>query len=570
MARRNCLRTLLFVAGLLVIGVAYSDERILSYHSEIAVATDGKMTVAETISVRVEGVNIRRGIFRDFPTRYKDALGNRYMVEFDVLDVTRDGSPEKWRTKSVSNGVRVYVGDADILLRNDDYSYTIRYRTDRQIGYFDDHDELFWNVTGNGWDFEIDAVSATVSLPGNVLADEITMAGYTGIFGAKGTDYVADVRDGAATIRATRALSDREGLSLVLSWPKGVVAEPGVLQRFAYVLQDNRSVLLALATLLAVAAYLFTMWSRYGRDPEPGVIFPRYEPPKGYSPASARYISKMGYDNEALSAAVINLAVKGYLSITKKDDTYTLRKKPSDGSKEKLAKGEAVLLAGFFADGTEIELDQENHATLSLAISNHSEALQQDYQNIYFKKNLGLLLPSALGAIVMLGATVILGAVAPIAIGLFFLILLLHVLFGYLLQAPTTKGRLLMDELEGFRMYLEVAEKEDLGHRYPPEKTPALFERFLPFAVALGVEQAWAEQFATVFSTLEAKQGISYQPLWYSGTFSYMNLAGFADNVGGGFSSAISSAATPPGSSSGGGGGGFSGGGGGGGGGGGW
>ncbi len=117
-----------------------------------------------------------------------------------------------------------------------------------------------------------------------------------------------------------RSLNRREGMTLVLTWPKGIVAEPNALQRFGYVLKDNLGVLLSLTTLLCVAAYLYVMWSRYGRDPEPGVIFPHYEPPKGYSPASARYISKMGYDSEALSAAVINLAVKGYLSIIKRDD----------------------------------------------------------------------------------------------------------------------------------------------------------------------------------------------------------------------------------------------------------
>ena len=119
-------------------------------------------------------------------------------------------------------------------------------------------------------------------------------------------------------------------------------------------------------------------------------------------------------------------------------------------------------------------------------------------------------------------------------------------------------------------MYLRVAEKDDLNHRYPPDKTPELFERYLPFAVALGVEQVWAEQFADVFAAIEVEQGTSYQPHWYHGTFNHNRLGSFADNVGSGFSSAISSASTPPGSSSGGGGGGFSGGGGGGGGGGGW
>ena len=557
----------LLLAGLLSFGSGHADERILSYHSDITIAADGTMTVEESITVRAEGVNIRRGIYRDFPTDYTDALGNRYVVDFEVLGVSRDGRPEPSHTEKLSNGVRVYAGSASTFLNRGDYTYTIRYRTDRQIGYFDDHDELYWNVTGNGWDFAIDKVSATVSLPGDVPGSDIDMEGYTGLRGMQGQDYIVDVQDGRASIQSTRALGGREGLTLVASWPKGIVDEPGMLAYVGHVLKDNRGVLLALVTLLMVAAYLHKVWNRFGRDPEPGVIFPRYEAPKGYSPASARYISRMGYDKEAFSAAVINLAVKGYLSITMDDDEYVLKKMPSI---ETLARGEAVLLKGLFADGPVLELEQENHSILIKAMAKHSKALKAEYLNIYFKKNTGLLLPPLLGSILMLVVILLLGAITPVVVAMFVLIAGLHFLFAYLLKAPTGKGRLLMDELDGFRMYLDVAEKDDLNYRHPPDKTPELFEQYLPFAVALGVEQAWAKQFAKVFAALEATQGVSYQPAWYHGEFNHMRLGSFADSVGSGFSSAISSAATPPGSSSGGGGGGSSGGGGGGGGGGGW
>ncbi len=362
----------LLLAGLLLSVTGHADERILSYHSDITIAADATMTVEESITVRAEGVNIRRGIYRDFPTDYSDALGNRYVVDFEVLGVSRDGRPEPWHTERLSNGVRVYAGSANSYLRPGDYTYTIRYRTDRQIGYFDDHDELYWNVTGNGWDFAMDNVSATVSLPGDIPGNDIAMEGYTGMRGVQGRDYTVDVQDGRASIQATRALGGREGLTLVVSWPKGIVKEPGMLEYVGHVLKDNRGVLLALMTLLMVVAYLHKVWNRYGRDPEPGVIFPRYEAPKGYSPASARYISKMGYDSEAFSAAVINLAVKGYLSITQDDDEYTLLKSPST---ETLARGEAILLKGLFADGPLLELEQENHSILIKAMANHSKSL---------------------------------------------------------------------------------------------------------------------------------------------------------------------------------------------------
>ena len=191
-------RVLLLLTGL-SLAAAHGDERILSFHSEIAIAADATMTVAETIRVRAEGNNIRRGIYRDFPTDYTDAYGNGYVVDFDVLWVSRNGESEAWRATKRSNGVRVYVGSADRMLPPGEHTYTIHYRTDRQIGYFDDHDELYWNVTGNGWDFVIDQASATVTLPGDVSGDDIAIEGYTGRAGEQGQHYAVAVSNSEAT-----------------------------------------------------------------------------------------------------------------------------------------------------------------------------------------------------------------------------------------------------------------------------------------------------------------------------------------------------------------------------------
>ena len=126
------------------------------------------MRVTETIRVVAAGDQIRRGIFRDFPTSYRDRLGNRTTVEFAVQAISRNGQPEEWHTEKLSNGVRVYMGRKDHFLPPGEHVYTLTYRTDRQLGFFKDHDELYWNVTGNGWAFPIERVSATVELPPGV------------------------------------------------------------------------------------------------------------------------------------------------------------------------------------------------------------------------------------------------------------------------------------------------------------------------------------------------------------------------------------------------------------------
>ena len=176
----------LIALAALLVSSAMAQERILSYHSDITINADGSMVVEETIAVRAEGRQIDRGIYRDFPTRYRDRFGNSYVVDFDVVSVRRDGAAEAWHTENLSNGVRVYVGSADRHLTPGEYEYSIRYRTSRQLGFFDEHDELYWNVTGNGWTFGIDRASARVRIPGNPSAEAIKVEGYTGAFGASG------------------------------------------------------------------------------------------------------------------------------------------------------------------------------------------------------------------------------------------------------------------------------------------------------------------------------------------------------------------------------------------------
>jgi uncharacterized membrane protein len=149
-------------------------------------------------------------------------------------------------------------------------------------------------------------------------------------------------------------------------------------------------------------------------------------------------------------------------------------------------------------------------------------------------------------------------------------LIILNCLFFHLLKAPTLQGRRVMDQMEGFKLYLSVAEKERLEMFHPPKKTPELFEKYLPYALALDVENEWSEQFAEVLARAQA-EGRAYSPVWYHGSsWDSFSPSRFSDTLGSSFAGAIASASTAPGSSSGSGGGGFSGGGGGGGGGSGW
>lgn len=173
---------------------AQPTERITDYAIEVDVRSDGSLEVLEHITVRAAGDQIRRGIYRDFPTRYRDRHGNAVVVDLEVLSVERDGRPEPWFTERVSNGVRINTGDDDYLPGlPDDFRFTLRYRTTRQLGFFASHDELYWNAIGTGWAFPIEAGRVEVRLPEPVPVDQMKAEGYTGPQGAKGRAYTASV-----------------------------------------------------------------------------------------------------------------------------------------------------------------------------------------------------------------------------------------------------------------------------------------------------------------------------------------------------------------------------------------
>lgn len=617
--------------------LSVAEERILDFHSDIFVASDATMRVVETITVVAEGDRIQRGIYRDFPTTYTDQRGHRYRVGFEVVEVTRNGHPEPWFLKSISNGVRVYIGRKEHLIVSGQHTYTITYTTNRQLGFFDAHDELYWNVTGLGWAFPIERASARVELPDGIAPEDIRTLGFTGAYGSKAQNLISGPEASSlAWFETTAPLGPHEGLTIVTMWPTGFVEAPTSRERFGYLMKDNRHLLAGAVGFAVLVGYYLLAWFRVGRDPEPGIVYARYRPPEDYSPAAVRFIRKMGYDAKCFSAALVNLAVKGHLVIAEDGRSYSLTRRRSD---QPVTRGESRILAKVFADGPDIGLKNTNHHRISTAMEAHKEALKDEYERKYFLRNVayfagGVLITLVMAASVVLAgiknglggeqaaillwltvwmfATVplvwkavrawrhahgfrdVIGALALSAFAVPFVTAALVVYFSsagnvplslkllivatiavnfvfyHWLKAPTHLGRELLDEVEGFREYVEIAEKQELDYRYPGGRSPELFEKYLPYAIALDIEQTWGDQFSDVLAAAGAK-GEAYTPAWYSGTdFTPGRAGSFANAMGNSMASAASSASSPPGSSSGGGGGGFSGGGGGGGGGGGW
>ncbi|MDH5786006.1 MAG: DUF2207 domain-containing protein, partial [Chromatiales bacterium] len=235
---------------------ALAEERILEFSSDVTVHPSGVLTVTENITVRAEGNQIRRGIYRDFPTIYSGRNGLSSRVTFVPVSAQLDDEPVNYFTEDISNGVRLYMGDKNRQLKRGIYRFTLTYRTDRQLGYFESHDELYWNVNGNGWNFPIDMVEATVHLPPGVESHTITHEAYTGAFGYKGQAYQSQIDDeGNAYFQTTQSLAREEGLTVVVGWPKGFVVEPSGKDRMEWFLDDNGNVIAGLIGLGLLLLY---------------------------------------------------------------------------------------------------------------------------------------------------------------------------------------------------------------------------------------------------------------------------------------------------------------------------
>lgn len=623
-----------------------AQERIIDFHAYIVVQENGSLTVTETIRIRAEGDVFRRGIVRNFPLyRYHHDSNRPVRNGFEIESVTRDGRPEPYHTENAYRQVGIYVGSEDVFLDiGREYTYALTYRTTRQIGFFDDFDELYWNVNGNGWALPFDKISATVVLPAAAKGNVVQFTAYTGYDGDTGNDFIAtETENGDIYFETTRRLNSYEGMTIGVGWPKGIVAPPTAEELAEENFWRNLGQNVIFGGALLTALYYIFFWFRVGRDPQKGVIFPRFTPPD-YSPAAMRYIREMRFDDTIFSTALVTAAVKGWLTIEReKRRTYTLHKTGEEVAKTPLTPEESAAFKALLSARNSLKMSQKHHSTFSKARSSLQEQLRKAYHGKLFKKNTGyfaagiilsmavsvigvilvamfgdytadaigsFVLASIFGLLVaaflfsfiravrgllskftwlrligtlLLGIVVIPGCVlylavlywavwpvSPLLFLGFVIIFVVNVFLGPLLKAPTIEGRAVMDEIEGFRLFLNATEKDRMEFLHPPDRTPELFEKYLPHAMALGVENGWADQFTDVFAGLY-DDNHGYQPSFYRGSAAQFNAARFSLEMGSSFTNSLSSSSTSPSSGSGGsGGGGSSGGGGGGGGGGGW
>lgn len=550
-------------------------ESILDFSSEIRVTPNSRVFVVEKITYDFETTPNKHGIYRLIPYTYS-RNGTSYNLRVQVTRVwnPETGTDYQYTTRRTGGNIEVKIGDSDETVSGVNV-YQIAYEVDRAINYFDDHDELYWNVTGNEWQVAIAEARAVVTVEGLRSEEGVTSTCFTGRLGSTEKDCTATTSsDNLSELQAnadfstTTDLRAENGLTLVLGIPKGTLTENSLSQNVLWFIQDNW--IFGLPIVLWIFLHIF--WLRKGRDPKlQQAVIPEYEAPEGLRPGEVGTLWDEKAETKDISATLIDLAVRGFIKIRaleKNNYEFIRLQKDVTG----LQMFEKELLDAIFLHTptlTKVELKTlknklykdlpgiQKHLYTSCVTRGYFNANPNTIRN-GFRTVAGI---CAVLPFFMLGMIQDI-RVLPICI----VMAILLALYGQFMPKRTHAGVKAKVHIKGFKWFLSVTEKERLKFHNAPAKKPELFEQFLPYAMVLGVENEWAGQFADIYKG---------QPGWYEGpSGSVFNAVVFAhamssmsSNVGSTFTSHPTSAG---GGSSGFGGGGFSGGGFGGGGGGSW
>jgi len=494
---------------------------IADFKDTISINADGSALVSEKITIVFEGE--WHGIHRTIPIEYPGPTGTNYTLFLRVQSVT-DDSGNKLKYESTKSGAyrdfKIYIPGAVDATKVVNIDYTVR----NGIRYFDGFDEFYWNVTGNDWPVPIDHASAFVALPEGA-AGGLRAQAFTGAYGSKQSDADTQVNGADVAVETTRPLPMRGGLTIDVYIPPGVVAAPSAITRLGWFLGSNPIVFLPLLTLLVMGG----LWYAVGRDPDPGIsVAPQYEPPKGMTPAEVGTLLDDSIHPRDITSTIVDLAVRGYIRIEETDENFVLFHhkdyvfhllKEQNAWGPDLAPHERVMLANIFFGGTGVLL-----SSLRNRFYTSIPTIREDIISELKNKGVYTLDPESANGYSIVAAVVIalvavglqvLGWVdlfnsVPLLVVSLLISALVWWLFARQMTAKTLAGARFHIQVLGFQEFMNRVEKDRI-QQLPPQT----FEKFLPYAMALGVEHHWAQVFDGI---------VKDPPGWYVGPAGY---AGF-------------------------------------------
>jgi len=491
---------------------SYSIER---FDARIRVNPDASIDVTESITARFVGS--WNGLYRTIPFKYRNAQGLNWTLGLSLQSAQDDaGRNLKVETSREGHYIKYQIWIPGAV--NTDRTLVLRYRATNGLRFFDEHDELYWNVTGDEWTVPIRAATAEIELPPG--ATGVRAISFNGVYGATAQNASVETRGTVVRIAMPHPLGYREGLTAVVGWNKGVVTAPGAAARALGVVGSNWPLLIPLPVLILA----FLAWRRWGADPRRRPIAVQYEPPPGITPAEAGTLLDNRTDMRDITATLVDLAVRGTLRIeeyqTPKllglfggDTAYTLHRLDSA---DRLAPHESRVWAGVFnGRGSSVklaDLEDEFYRHLSPIRDSIYDALTRHgfYRNRPDKVHQNWTILGIFVAIAIavggsfLSSALLLTPVPFIVAGV--LVGIILVAFAQIMPARTEAGTRALEQVLGFEEFLRRVESENLKRVILGR--PELFDKYLPFAMAFGVEKQFARAFEGIYTQA---------PQWYVG-----------------------------------------------------
>ena len=570
----RCVVIVCLLAFLAPLSLAARKIVIQHFDERVVINPDGMIEVTETIEAEFIGSNWH-GIYRTIPVEYVTPQGLNYTLFLEPQSVTDEsGQPLKYEQNRQGRNTKfkIYVPNPDNATR----TVILRYRVLNALTFFEDHDELYWNVTGNEWEAPIEHASAQIELPAGVTG--LHAISYSGPFGSRGQDAEVESSSNLVEFRSTRSLEFHEGLTAVVGWDKGFVHEPTASQKILFILRSNWPIFIPVGVFVLM---FYWFWAS-GRDPERDAITVQYEPPDNLTPAECGTLVDDKVALRDITATLVDLAVKGYLTIEcqgenmqlglMKDYIFHLKKPPGDWNNLKpherqmlrgifVPENPALMLLATLQDVTknlplasaaltlpkamtmaeqnptipkqyseafraiseaekvplpEVALsDLQNRFSLHLPIIRNQifDTLKKDGYYLHrpdaFRRAIVTL--GVLSGFFMIPVGLVLAATTGTAPTPWIVAAILTGIiisgFGWFMTARTITGARTFAKVLGFEDFLGRVEKDQIERL---EKTPELFEKYLPYAMALHVEKKWVQAFASI-----AMQ----PPQWYQGSY---------------------------------------------------
>ncbi len=496
--------------------------RVADFKDTISIDGNGTALVSEKITLVFVGE--WHGIHRTIPIEYPGPHGTNYTLFVDVNGIT-DETGSKLKYESHKSGdfrdLKIYIPGAVDTTRVVNIDYTVR----NGVRFFDQYDEFYWNVTGNDWPVPIDHAAAFVTFPENA-AGGLRAQAFTGAYGSKQIEATAEVHGADVTFETTNPLSMRGGMTIDIYIPQGVLKPPSSLTKLGWFLGSNPILFLPLLTF----GVMFALWHTVGRDPDPGAsVAPMYEPPKGMTPAEAGTLLDDTIHPRDITSTIVDLAVRGYIKIEEKVDTFLvfhhkdylfhLLKPPGQWGSD-LTPHERVMLENIFPGG----IAETRLSSLKNRFYTAIPTLREDIMSALKSKGMYTLDPESANGYSIVAAVAIGLLVAAVQVlgwmNLFSSIPLVIVsalvsaviwwLFARQMTAKTPLGTRTWVAVLGFQEFMNRVDADRIK-RMPPDT----FEKFLPYAMALGVEHQWAQAFAGI---------VQNPPSWYVSPNGYVGF----------------------------------------------